>query len=154
MAFGSYHVTYMLRYNYETLGMKQKGNHFTDGMYKFSLTYGNRIWWLYRSTLVEVIQTISSANWPPGSGIIGPFKWTGNHIYLGLKITETCNPKMVFKVCEGISCSSFCVKELDVIVHKKYFPCTLLFKSNGIFFCGGKIWCLFLRYRLAILCVA
>ena len=31
---------------------------------------------------------------------------------------------------------------------------TLLFKSNGIFFCGGKIWCLFLRYRLEILCVA
>ena len=26
--------------------------------------------------------------------------------------------------------------------------CTLLFKSNGIFFCGDKIWCLFLRYRL------
>ena len=32
--------------------------------------------------------------------------------------------------------------------------CTLLFKSNGIFFCGGKIWCLFLRYRPEILCVA
>ena len=32
----------------------------------------NRIWWLYRSTLVEVIQTISSANWPLGSGIIWP----------------------------------------------------------------------------------
>ena len=31
---------------------------------------------------------------------------------------------------------------------------TLLFKSNGIFFCGGKIWCLFLRYRLEFLCVA
>ena len=31
---------------------------------------------------------------------------------------------------------------------------TLLFKSNGIFFGGGKIWCLFLRYRLEILCVA
>ena len=25
--------------------------------------------------------------------------------------------------CEEISCSSFSVKELDVIVHKKYFPC-------------------------------
>ena len=45
----------------------------------------NRIWWLYRSTLVEVILTISSANWPLGFGIIGPFKWTGNHTYLGLK---------------------------------------------------------------------
>ena len=36
-----------------------------------------------------------------------------------LKITEACNPKMVFPICEGISCSSFSVKELDVIVHKK-----------------------------------
>ena len=26
-----------------------------------------------------------------------------------------------FKICEGISCSSFSVKELDVIVHKNYF---------------------------------
>ena len=25
-------------------------------------------------------------------------------------------------ICEGISCSSFSVKELDVIVHKDYFP--------------------------------
>ena len=39
---------------------------------------------------------------------------------MGLKKTEACNPKMVFKICEGIS--SFSVKELDVIVHKKYFP--------------------------------
>ena len=31
---------------------------------------------------------------------------------------------MIFKIYEGISCSSFYVKELDVIVHKKkYFPC-------------------------------
>ena len=45
----------------------------------------NRIWWLYRSTLVEVIETINSANWPLGSGIIGSFKWTGNHTYLGLR---------------------------------------------------------------------
>ena len=29
---------------------------------------------------------------------------------------------MVFKMCEGISCFSFSVKELDIIVHKKYFP--------------------------------
>ena len=28
---------------------------------------------------------------------------------------------MVFKMCEGISCSSFSVKELDVIVHNKIF---------------------------------
>ena len=29
---------------------------------------------------------------------------------------------MVFKICEGILCSSFSVEELDVIVHKNYFP--------------------------------
>ena len=34
---------------------------------------------------------------------------------------------MVFKMREGISCSSFSVKELDVIIHKKkYFPCITL----------------------------
>ena len=31
--------------------------------------------------------------------------------------------KMVFKICEGILRSSFYVKEFDVIVHEKYFPC-------------------------------
>ena len=56
-------------------------------------------------------------------GIRRPFECTGNHTYWGLKITEACNPKMVFKICEGIPCSSFSVKELDVIVHKRYFPC-------------------------------
>ena len=55
-------------------------------------------------------------------GIRVPFKCTGNHTYLGLKILEACNPKLVFKICEGISCSSFSVKELDVIVHKNIFP--------------------------------
>ena len=44
------------------------------------------------------------------------------HIFGSKKITEACNPKMVLKMCdEGISCSSFFVKELDVIVHKKIF---------------------------------
>ena len=33
---------------------------------------------------------------------------------------------MVYKMCEGISCSSFSVKELDVIIYKKYFPCITL----------------------------
>ena len=28
---------------------------------------------------------------------------------------------MVLKICEGILCCSFYVKEFDVIVHKKYF---------------------------------
>ena len=35
---------------------------------------------------------------------------------------------MVFKICEGISCSSFPVKELDVIFHKNDIPC----KTNSI----------------------
>ena len=30
------------------------------------------------------------------------------------------------KICEGISCSSFSYKELDVIVHKNYFLCVTL----------------------------
>ena len=34
--------------------------------------------------------------------------------------------KMVFKICEGISCSSLRVKEFDVIVHKRY-----VFSSNN-----------------------
>ena len=45
----------------------------------------NRIWWLHRSPLVEVIKTISSAKWPLGSGITWPYKYIGNHAYLGLK---------------------------------------------------------------------
>ena len=42
-------------------------------------------------------------------------------IFGSKKITEACNPKMVFKMCEGILSSSFSVKELNVIVHKKCF---------------------------------
>ena len=33
---------------------------------------------------------------------------------------------MVFKICEGISCSSFCVNKLDVIANENYF---LLYNS-------------------------
>ena len=44
-----------------------------------------------------------------------------NYTYWSLKITEACNPKMVFKICEGMICSSFSVKEFDFIVHKNYF---------------------------------
>ena len=43
------------------------------------------------------------------------------HILGSKKVTETCNPKMVFKICEGILCSSLSVTELDGIVHKNYF---------------------------------
>ena len=45
------------------------------------------------------------------------------HIHTCIIISEVCNPKMVFKIREGISCSSFSVKELDVIAHKNHFPC-------------------------------
>ena len=34
---------------------------------------------------------------------------------------------MVIKMCEGISRSSFSVKELDVIVHEKKIPCITMF---------------------------
>ena len=41
--------------------------------------------------------------------------------------------KMVFKICDGISCSSFYVKEFDTIVHKKYFPyMTLLIFGHSV----------------------
>ena len=43
------------------------------------------------------------------------------------QITEARNPKTVFKICEGILCSSFSVNELDVIVHKKIFTYITLF---------------------------
>ena len=33
---------------------------------------------------------------------------------------------MVFKICEGILCSSFYIKEFDVIVHKMYLYCITL----------------------------
>ena len=58
------------------------------------------------------------------------FKWIGPH---------TVYPKKyAHGFCFAVLCCGY----------------TLLFKSNGIFFCCGKIWCLFLRYRLEILCVA
>ena len=39
------------------------------------------------------------ANWRLGTGITGPYKCTGNHTYLVLKITEACNPKCVRENC-------------------------------------------------------
>ena len=39
---------------------------------------------------------------------------------------------MVFKICEGISCSSFFVKEFDVIVYKKAFSLYNLIKILAI----------------------
>ena len=71
--------------------------------------YTDLRWWkLYKQLVL-----------PLGSGIAGPFKWTGNHTYLGLKNNWGMQSKMVFKMCEGIFCSSFSVKELKVIVHEK-----------------------------------
>ena len=40
--------------------------------------------------------------------------------------------KLVFKICEGISCSSVYVKEFDVIVDEKYFPCITLLNFLAI----------------------
>ena len=68
-----------------------------------------------------IIWTISSANWPLEFGSAGMPKCMGNHTYLGLTNNwGICNPKIVFKICEGISCSALCVKEFNVIVHKKF----------------------------------
>ena len=55
---------------------------------------------------------------------------TGNHTYLGLKNNRGMQSKMVLMMSEGISCSSFSVKELDVIVQKKYFSCITLLNSG------------------------
>ena len=107
LSFVNCYTSICISYSFEVLFIQELPRAYTES---------NRIWWLYRSTLVEVIWTISSANWPLESGIRGTKKCTGNHTYLGLKKkTETCNPKMVFKICEGISCSSIAVNKLDVI---------------------------------------
>ena len=41
--------------------------------------------------------------------------------YWSLKNNRGTQSKTVFKICEGIWCSSFYVNEFDVIVHEKYF---------------------------------
>ena len=76
-----------------------------------------------------MIWTISPANWPLELGSWPTYKYTRNYTYLGLKNNWGMQSKMVLKICEGISCSSFYVKEFDVIVHKKYFPCITLLNS-------------------------
>ena len=96
-------------------------------MITFPITWlPNRIWWQYRSTVAEwckqsvlPIDQYSLAS----EGVQSTLQMYWKPHTLGSKITEAFNPKLVFKVCEGIPCSSFSVKELDVIVHKKYFPC-------------------------------
>ena len=81
--------------------------------------YTNLLWW---NNINTQFCQLTARVWYQ-MGIRGPFKCTGNHTYWCIKITEACNRKMAFKICEGISCSSFSVKELDVVVHKTYFPC-------------------------------
>ena len=53
--------------------------------------------------------------------------WRKPHIFGSKKNNWVMKSKMVFKICEGISCSSLHVEEFDVIVHKKYIPCITLF---------------------------
>ena len=48
------------------------------------------------------------------------------HILGSKNITRGVQSKIVSKICEGIYCSSFHVKEFDAGVHKKYFPCITL----------------------------
>ena len=91
----------------------------------------NRILWLYRSTLVELYKQFSSANLPQEFGIAWPFKWSENHTYWGLKNNWGMESKNGFENCEGISCSSFSVKELDVIFHENYFPCITYFGHSA-----------------------
>ena len=97
--------------------------HFTEipkAKWTLSIGFGDNtdlLWWNNVNNQFYQLTTRVSYQ----RGIRRPFKCTGNHTYWGLKITEACNPKMVFKICEGIPCSSFSVKELDVIVHEKIF---------------------------------
>ena len=64
-------------------------------------------------------------------------------------MTKACNPKMVLKICERISCSSFSVKEIYVIVHKNYVPCIALL--NFWPFCTPhRKWTWLLRWELGI----
>ena len=52
--------------------------------------------------------------------------WRESHI-LRSKNNSGVQSKMVFKICERISRSSFYIKEFDVIAHKKYYPCISLY---------------------------
>ena len=67
-----------------------------------------------------MIWTVSSANWPLEFGIKPTYKYEGNYTYWGIK-NWGMQSKMVSKICEGKSGSSFCVKEFVVIVHKKIY---------------------------------
>ena len=71
--------------------------------------YTDLLWW-------------NDANWPVDFGFTPIYKCEGSHTYWCQKYNWGMQSKMVFKICEGISCSSIYVKEFDVNVHKKYFP--------------------------------
>ena len=87
----------------------------------------DRIWWLYRSTLIERKQLVLLIG-PLEFGITGPYKCIRNHTYECLKKNNWgMHLKMVFKICEGMLYSSFSVKELDVIIHKNNFLILTLF---------------------------
>ena len=56
---------------------------------------------------------------------------------------------MVFKICEGILCSSFSVTELDVTVHNNHFPCKTLLIFWPICIPHHQ-WTWWLRWELGI----
>ena len=93
------------------------------GLVHSNIGFHNCIWWLqiYSS---GIIWTISSANWSLEFGGLPVYKWTGNH-NIGLwklkKYNWGTQSQTVFKICEGMWCSSFYVKDFDVIVNKNYF---------------------------------
>ena len=71
-------------------------------------------------------QTLVFGFWPWNFFLgffVGTLLQIKNHTYWGLKNNWGVQSKNGLKICEGILCSSFSVKELVVIVHKKYFPC-------------------------------
>ena len=73
----------------------------------------NMIWRLYKSTPEEWYKNLALPT--------DRYIWGIQTTVLGSKHNWAMQPKMVFKIYEGILCSSFYVKEFDVIV-KKYFP--------------------------------
>ena len=93
-------------------------NHFRN----YGCPYG--IWW---ATLVEWYKQLVI---PLEFGIIYTNMKETTHIGVW-KNNWGMQSKMVFEICERISCSPFYVKEFDIIVHKKYFPyITILYPKS------------------------
>ena len=76
------------------------------------------------------IWTISFTNWPLDSGRKLVYKWTENHTYWSLKNYWGTQSKTIFKICDGMWCSSFYAQEFDVIFHNK-----IISLYNPINFC-------------------